>query len=148
MYLSVEELQNSRYRRRAMIAISDGGDNHSRHTQSQLRSLLKEADVEIYAIGMFDRYAGRVEERMGPLQLDEVTSVTGGRVFSVHDPGELLRAVTQIGYELRTQYVLGYYPSNRSRGGKWRKLAIHLSGSSAREDSRLYARKGYYGPSE
>lgn len=78
MYLGIKELKNSRYQRKAMVVISDGGDNHSRYTESELRSLLKEADVEVYAIGMFDRYASRIEEKKGPLQLDEVTSVTGG----------------------------------------------------------------------
>jgi Ca-activated chloride channel family protein len=89
-----------------------------------------------------------MEERKGPLQLDEVTSVTGGRVFSVHDSVELSRAVTQISRELRNQYVLGYYPSNRSRDGKWRGLKIRLTGSASQAKFRLYAKKGYYAPSE
>jgi Ca-activated chloride channel family protein len=143
-----QELKNSRYQRKAMVVISDGGDNHSRYTESELRSLLKEADVEVYAIGMFDRYATRLEERKGPLQLDEVTSVTGGRVFSVHDSVELFRAVTQISHELRNQYVLGYYPSNRSRDGKWRRLKVRLTGSASQASFRLYAKKGYYAPTE
>jgi Ca-activated chloride channel homolog len=148
MYLGMKELQNARYRRKAIIVISDGGDNHSRYTESQLKSLLEEADVEVYAIGMFDRFARRAEERMGPLRLDEVTSITGGRVFSVHDPDELSRSVIQVSHELRSQYVLGYYPSNRSRDGKWRKLKIHLAGSASQAKFRLYARKGYYAASE
>jgi Ca-activated chloride channel homolog len=148
MYLGIQQLKNSRCQRKAMVVISDGGDNHSRYTESELKSLLKEADVEVYAIGMFDRFPQRLEERKGPLQLDEVTSVTGGRVFPVHDPVELLRAVTQISHELRNQYVLGYYPSNRSRDGKWRKLNIRLIGAPSQEKLRLYARKGYYAPTE
>ncbi len=71
-----------------MVVISDGGDNHSRYTESELKSLLKEADVEVYAIGMFDQYATRLEEKRGPLELDEVTSVSGGRVLTVHNSGE------------------------------------------------------------
>lgn len=148
MYLGIRELKNSRYQRKAMVVISDGGDNHSRYTESELRSLLKEADVEVYAIGMFDRYATRLEEKRGPLQLDEVISVTGGRVFSVHDSVELSRAVTEISHELRNQYVLGYYPSNRSRDGKWRRLKVHLAGSASQASFRLYAKKGYYAPTE
>jgi len=148
MYLGVEELEKSRHPRKAMVVISDGGDNHSRYTESQLKSLVKEADVEVYAIGMFDRYATRLEERRGPLQLDEVTSVTGGRLFPVHDSVELSRAVTEISQELRNQYVLGYYPSNRTRDGKWRKLRIRLTGSASQEKFRLYAKKGYYPPAE
>jgi len=148
MYLGIKELKNSHCQRKAMVVISDGGDNHSQYTESELKALLKEADVEVYAIGMFDRYPRRMEERKGPLQLDEVTSVTGGRVFSVHDSVELSRAVTQISRELRNQYVLGYYPSNRSRDGKWRGLKIRLTGSASQAKFRLYAKKGYYAPSE
>jgi len=148
MYLGIKELKNSRYQRKAMVVISDGGDNHSRYTQSELKSLLKEADVEVYAIGMFDRYATRLEEKKGPLQLDEVTSVTGGRVFSAHDAEELSRAVTGISRELRNQYVLGYYPSNRTRDGRWRRLKIRLTNSASQEKLRLYAKKGYYAPEE
>jgi Ca-activated chloride channel homolog len=148
MYLGIKELKNSRYQRKAMVVISDGGDNHSRYTESELKSLLEEADVEVYAIGIFDRYATRLEEKKGPLQLDEVTSVTGGRVFSVHDAVELSRAVTQISHELRSQYVLGYYPSNRIRDGKWRRLKIRLTRSASQEKFQLYAKKGYYAPAE
>ena len=148
MYLGIRELKNSHYQRKAMVLLSDGGDNHSRYTESQIKSLLEEADVEVYAIGMFDRYAKRLEERIGPLQLDEVTSVTGGRVFSVHDSLELSRAVTQISHELRNQYVLGYYPSNRSRNGKWRRLKIRFTGWASQAKFQLYAKKGYYAPAE
>jgi Ca-activated chloride channel family protein len=148
IYLGIKELKNSRYQRKAMVVISDGGDNHSRHTESELRSLLKEADVEVYAIGMFDRYATRIEEKKGPLQLDEVTSVTGGRVFSAHNSAELSLAVTQISHELRNQYVLGYYPSDHSRNGKWRRLKVRLAGSASQATFRLYAKKGYYAPTE
>src|ERR1700730_3662645 len=148
MYLGIKELKTSRYQRKAMVVISDGGDNHSPYTESELKSLLKEADVEVYAIGMFDRYATRLEEKKGPLQLDEVSSVTGGRVFSVHDAAELFRAVTQISRELRNQYVLGYYPSNRTRDGRWRRLKIRLTTSASQEKLRLYAKKGYYAPEE
>ena len=155
MYLGIKELKNSRYRRKAMVVISDGGDNHSRYTESELRSLLKEADVEVYAIGVFDpciQYirtcAIRLEEKTGPLQLDEVTSVTGGRLFSAHDTAELSKAVTQISHELRNQYVLGYYPSNRSRDGKWRRLKVHLAGPASQASFRLYVKKGYYAPTE
>ena len=148
MYLGVNELRNSRYRRKAMVVISDGGDNHSRYTESELRSLLKEADVEVYAIGMLHPYATRLEEKRGPLELEEVTSVTGGRVFTARNSVELSRAVTQISRELRSQYVLGYYPSNRIRDGKWRRLKIRVTKSASPEKVRLYAKKGYYAPAE
>lgn len=102
----------------------------------------------MYAIGIFDRYAFRIEEKKGPLRLDEVTSITGGRVLSAHDSLELSCAVSQINHELRNQYVLGYYPSQRSPDGKWRKLKVRLSGSASQAPYRVYAKKGYYAPTE
>ena len=148
MYLATNELRSSRYDRKAIVVISDGGNNHSRYTESEIKSLLEEADVEVYALGIFDRFAKRIEEKTGPLQLDEVTSVTGGRMFSVHDPAEISRAVAQISSELRNQYVLGYYSSNRDRNGKWRKLKVRLAGPVAVTKLRLYAKKGYYAPAD
>jgi Ca-activated chloride channel homolog len=148
MYLALNGLQAARYQRKAIVLISDGGNNHSRYTQSEIKSQLEEADVEVYALGIFDRFAKRIEEKTGPLQLDEVTSVTGGRMFSVHDRAEISHAVAQISSELRTQYVLGYYSGNRDCNGKWRKLKIRLAGSAAASKLRVYARKGYYAPAD
>jgi Ca-activated chloride channel family protein len=66
MFLSLHEMRSVRHSRRAMVVISDGGDNHSAYTESELKSLLEEADVEVYAIGVFDRFLRRNEERRGP----------------------------------------------------------------------------------
>lgn len=148
MYLGIQELKKAHYQRRAMVVISDGGDNHSRYTESELKSLLEEADVEMYAIGIFDSFVHTFEEKLGPSQLDELASVTGGRLFSLRDVRDLSRAATQISHELRNQYVLGYYPSNRQRDGKWRKLKVQLAGSASQSSFRLYAKKGYYAPTE
>jgi Ca-activated chloride channel family protein len=146
MYLGLKELKNSPYSRKAMIVISDGGDNHSRYSESELRSLLKEADVEVYAIGLFNRYATRREEKVGPLQLEEVTGLTGGRVLAVQNATELYRAVAEVSREIRNQYILGYYPTNRARDGNWRKLRVELASPVSREKLRLHVRQGYYGP--
>jgi Ca-activated chloride channel family protein len=144
MYISLEEMKRARPPRRAMVIISDGGDNHSLYTESELKSLLEEADVEVYAIGLFDRFPRRNEERSGPRDLDELTSTTGGRLISVHDAAELARAVTQINNELRNQYILGYYPSNRTDHGRWRKLKVTLNRTANREKLHLLSKKQYY----
>ena len=146
--LGVDLLGNAHYPRQAIVVISDGGDNHSRHTESQLKSILEESNVGVYAIGLFSRFVTRPEERVGPLQLDEVTAVAGGRVLAVHDPQELLRAVTQLSHELRNQYVLGYYPTNRERDGKWRKLKIRLAEKAPEGKLKLYSKQGYYASAE
>jgi Ca-activated chloride channel homolog len=92
----------------------------------------------------FERFARRIEERAGPLQLDEITSISGGRLFSIHDSAGLSRAMTQINRELRNQYVLGYYAGNQARDGKWHKLKVRLAGRACAAKCRLYSKKGYY----
>ena len=148
MYLGLLQQKKARYSRRAIVIISDGGDNHSRYSEDEIKSVLKEADVQVYAIGTFDAFLKRQEERMGPLRLDEITRVTGGRMIAVHDPTDIQRAAREINLELRNQYVLGYRPANRTSDGKWRKIRVQLKGTDPRSKLHLYARNGYYGPVE
>jgi len=148
MVLSLDQLKHAHYPRRAMVVISDGGDNRSVYTESELKSILDEADVQVYAVGLFDRFPRRNEERRGPLELDELTSTTGGRLLSVHDADELCRAVQQINLELRNEYVIGYVPSEVSRDGRWHSIKVGVKAPSADGKVRLYARKGYFGSAE
>jgi len=148
MMLALKKLRNASFQRKAMVVISDGGDNHSRLTEQQLKSRMKEAGVQMYAIGMYDPFASRREERLGPLELDELTSVSGGRMISVRNRAEILGAVRQISRELREQYVLGYYPSRPDRDGKWHKVKVTLTGVSNPRDLRVFARKGYFQPAD
>ena len=80
--------------------------------------MVKEADVQIYAIGIFSISPAQPEEIAGPALLGEVTNVTGGRLFTISNPNELSDVATKIGIELRNQYVLGYRPSNRAKDGQ------------------------------
>jgi len=147
MMLGLDELKRARHPRKAMIVLSDGGDNHSRYSERALRSRLRESDVQVYAVGLFNRFATRLEEKAGPLQLEEVTAGTGGRVLAVHDAKEMERAVAQISLELRNQYVLGYYPRIIARDGNWHKVKVRVTGP-ARSRLHLYAKEGYYAPQE
>ena len=149
MYLGVSGFKEARFSKKAMVVISDGGDNHSRYTESEIKSMLEESDALVYAIGLFDPRASRLEERRGPLLLDEVTSVTGGRVFPVHSPQDLNEAIQKINRELRNQYVLGYSPSpNQELKGKWHKLKVHLNTEPMKSNLHVHARKGYYAGSD
>jgi Ca-activated chloride channel family protein len=145
IYLGLREMRKARYGKKALLVISDGGDNRSRYTEGEIKSILKEADVQLYAIDIFEKYPKTPEEKSGLLALDEVTSVTGGRVFLTHDVNELHRVVKQISDELRTQYVLGYSLGPSGRDGKWHKVKVELNGAKSRK-LRIYAKKGYYGP--
>src|SRR5579862_2461360 len=148
IYMGVSKMRQAKYPKKALLIISDGGDNHSRYTEGEIKALVKEADVMIYAIGIYDRYFATEEERLGPALLGEITELTGGRAFTVDNPNDLADVATKIGIELRNQYVLGYRPSKPVRDGKWRKIKVKLLPPKGLPPLRVYARTGYYAPEE
>jgi Ca-activated chloride channel family protein len=139
--------QNSK---RALLIISDGGDNHSRFTESDVRNFVKEADCQLYSIGLFDANdRGRTpEELYGPTLLSEITGLTGGRVFAVTSLNELPDIAAKIGLELRNQYVLGYKPGNVRHNGAWRKIKVKLAPPKGLPPLSIYAKTGYYAPNQ
>ena len=106
IYLGVSKMRQAKYPKKALLIISDGGDNHSRYTEGEIRSVVKEADLLIYAIGIYDRYMSTPEEQLGPALLSDLTELTGGRAFTIDNPNDLADVSTKIGIELRNQYVL------------------------------------------
>jgi Ca-activated chloride channel homolog len=148
IYLGVNKMHQAKYAKRALLIISDGGDNHSRYTEGEIRSTVKEADMLIYAIGIYDRYMATPEEQLGPALLGEVTQLTGGRAFTIDNPNDLADVATKIGVELRNQYVIGYRPNNKAHDGKWRKIRVKLIPPKGLPPLRVYAKTGYYAPTE
>src|SRR5271157_1003232 len=148
IYLGVSKMRQAKYSKKALLIISDGGDNHSRYTEGEIRSMVKEADILIYAIGIYDHYFPTEEERLGPTLLSDVTELTGGRAFTIDNPNDLADVATKIGIELRNQYVLGYRPNKVVRDGKWRKIKVKLLPPKGLPPLRVYARTGYYAPAE
>ena len=148
IYMGVSKMRQAKFAKKALLIISDGGDNHSRYTENEIKSVVKEADVMIYAIGIYDRYASATEERLGPQLLSEITELTGGRAFTIDNPNDLADVATKIGVELRNQYVLGYRPAKVVRDGKWRKIKVKLLPPKGLPPLRVYARTGYYAPAE
>ena len=148
IYLGMSRMRKAHYERKALLIISDGGDNHSRYTESEIKSMVREADVQIYGIGLFDYYFKTPEEREGPALLADITEVTGGRTFTINSPNELADVATKIGIELRNQYVLGYRPTTPGKDGKWRKIKVRLNPPKGLPPLHVYAKTGYYAPSE
>jgi Ca-activated chloride channel homolog len=148
IYMGVSKMRQAKYAKKALLIISDGGDNHSRYTEGEIKALVKEADVMVYAIGIYDRYFQTQEERLGPELLGEIAELTGGRAFTVENPNDLADVATKIGVELRNQYVLGYRPNKVVRDGKWRKIKVKLLPPKGLPPLRVYARTGYYAPEE
>jgi len=131
------------------LIISDGGDNNSRFSESELKNFVREADVQLYAIGIYEtaRVRSRTpEELSGPGLLADITGSTGGKHFAVENLAELPDVAAKIGLELRNQYVLTYSPTNAARDGKYRRLEVKLVNVSRLYPLRARHREGYYAP--
>jgi Ca-activated chloride channel family protein len=148
VYLGVNKLRQAKYERKALLIISDGGDNRSRYTEGELRRVVRESDVQIYSIGIFDQYAPTTEEQLGPLLLTDVCEMTGGRLFRVLDVGDLSDIAARISAELRNEYVIGYKPSEVKKDGNWRKLKVRLVPPAGLPPLTVHNRQGYYAPSQ
>ena len=148
IYLGMTKMRQAKNQKKALLVISDGGDNHSRYTENEIKSMVKEADVMIYAIGLYELAPPTPEEQHGPGLLSEVTDVTGGRTFTVSNPNELTDIATKIGIELRNQYVLGYRPKKPVHDGKWHKIKVKLIPPKGLPPLHVYAKTGYYAPSQ
>jgi VWFA-related protein len=149
VYLALHEMKKARNPRRALLLISDGGDNNSRYTEGEIKNLVKEADVQIYAIGIFEPAMGRgrtPEEMSGPALLNEISEQTGGREYQVDNLNELPDIAAKIGVELRNQYILGYSPQNLARDGKYRHVQVKLVQPRGLPLLRPFWKQGYYAP--
>ncbi|NWF85260.1 MAG: VWA domain-containing protein [Bryobacteraceae bacterium] len=151
IYQALQHLRKGRNPRKALLIISDGGDNSSRYTESEVRNLLKEADAQMYAIGIFEPIGSRgrsAEELSGPGLLSELAEMTGGRHLPVDNLNDLPDIAAKIGIELRNQYVLGYVSRNQQRDGKYRKVTVRLNQPRGLPPLRALHRQGYYAPTQ
>jgi Ca-activated chloride channel homolog len=151
IYLGLADMKKADTSRKALLVISDGGDNHSRYTSRDIKQAVKESDVQIYCVGIFEPLADRMrtpEEAAGPGLLSELANISGGRMFSVEDPDELPDIAEKISIQLRNQYVIGYKPSNLVRDGRWRRIKIKLHPPRGLPPLQVYARTGYYAPTQ
>lgn len=145
IYLGLQKMSKARYSRRALLIISDGGDNHSRFSDREVHAAAKEADVLIYAVGIFDTYFNTAEEMSGPGLLHSFTSLTGGQTYTLGSVAELPAVTRNIGNQLRHQYVLAYRPEFKARDGKWHKISVKLRlPKSVHAFLHVNARPGYY----
>lgn len=151
VYLAMNHMKKARNSRRAILIISDGGDNNSRYTESEVKNSVREADVQIYGLGIFEPIGSRgrtPEEMMGPSLLNEVAELTGGRAYAVENLNELADIAAKIGIELRNQYMLYYSPKNQVRDGKYRHVNVKLVQPRGLPPLKAFFRLGYYAPSQ
>lgn len=146
IYMGLDKMKQAKYSRKALLIVSDGGDNRSRYTESEVRAVVRESGVQIYSIGIFDAEAPTTEERLGPILLNDISDETGGRLFKVDDVSEMGDVAAKISAELRNEYVLGYAPTNPKHDGKWRKVKVKLSPPPGLPALTVHSRNGYYAP--
>jgi Ca-activated chloride channel family protein len=152
IHLAIREMKGARHSRKALVIISDGGDNRSRHTSGQIKSAILESDVQLYAMGIFDAEADpkkqSPEEQNGPELLEALAEMSGGRHFPVDNLEDLPSIGARIGSELRNQYLLGYSSTNPVFDGKYRKVKLTVAAPQEPSPLRTQYRRGYYAPTE
>ena len=132
-------MKHATHGRKVLLVLSDGGDNNSRYTEIEITNLVKEADVRIFPISIFER--SRV--------LEAIAEESGGRAFRVRKLAELAELVANVSAELHSEYVLGFVPAEGPIDGKYRKVRVEVT-SQVAGLGRLHAswKRGYYSPVE
>ena len=151
IHFSISRMNKGTNARKALIIISDGGDNCSRHTLADLKNLVRETDVQVYALGIFDPWEKRSqtpEALNGPSLLRGVTKQSGGHLFEIEDVSQLPDVASKIGKALRAQYVLGYAPKATLRDGKYHHVEVKLAQPKGLRKLQASWRRGYYAPVE
>lgn len=148
IHMAMGEMKHAQNTRKALVIVSDGGDNRSRHTAREIKNAMLESDVQVYAMGIFDPEDTKhsIEEQNGPQLLEALADQTGGREYSVISLDDLPEISARIGNQLRNQYLLGYTPINSERDGKYRTIRVKVMPHSESPDLRVYWRHGYYSP--
>ena len=136
IYMGVQQMKMAKNSRRALFVLTDGGDNSSRYTESEMVNLIRESDVRIFAIGLFER----------PRFLEKIAAESGGKAYLAHNLKDLPETVDRLSNELRSQYVLGYYTNNPDNDGKYRKVKVAVSQSNPATPQNVVWRHGYYAP--
>lgn len=144
VYLGLERIKSHRNSRKALLLITDGEDNHSRYTFSDIKEFAKEQDVQIFAIGTLDFGAW---QSSGRSIMEDLAGITGGKAFFPASVNEIEGNCTQIAMELKNEYIIGYRPTNETKDGKWRKINVNVIRPKGTPQLSVRAKSGYYAPS-
>ena len=144
--LGLHELKKSKLGRKAVLVISDGGENNSRYTDNELKNMIREADALVYGIGIYGNGSSR-EEIEGPDFLRGMAEQSGGHVLTGM-AGDLPDIAWRIGVELRNRYVLGFSPANQPRDGKYHRVEVKVIPPRGLPKLTAHWRRGYYAPAD
>jgi VWFA-related protein len=136
--LGIQQMKSAKNARRALFILTDGDDNNSRYSESEIKSLVVESDVRVYSVGLFER----------PRFLEKLATLTGGQSVWAHNLKQLPEAIEHISREFRNQYMIGYSSNNPQNDGKYRKVKVELIESPFHRALHLFWRRGYFAPPE
>ena len=145
VYMGLSRLRSARHGRRALLVVSDGMDNNSRYSRSELLRVVDESDVQIYTIGIADNPAWKkaielTEQSRGLALLSDLADRSGGMSFKAVISDDVKPAALKIGRAIRNEYVIAYGATGVNNSGKWRSVQVKVNPSQL----RAYARTGYY----
>jgi VWFA-related protein len=138
VYMAMHEIKKSPNERKALIVVSDGGDNHSRYSSGELKTMMQESEVLIYTVGI------GIDET--PYLMKHIAEDSGGRLFMANN--QLPDIANKIGVDLRNRYVLGYVPTNQARDGLYHKVEVEVKPPRGFTNLKLHWRRGYYAPTQ
>ncbi|MBK9315269.1 MAG: VWA domain-containing protein [Acidobacteria bacterium] len=141
--------EKGKQRRKALIVITDGLEKNSSVKEKEVMEAIKENEVQVYLVGFIDEeedqrsFFGRSPAKKAKELLSRLADDSGGRAFFPKDLSEMPQIAAQISKDLRTQYVMSYYPTNDKRDGTFRSLKVQVNQKGGR---KMFARtrQGYY----
>jgi VWFA-related protein len=140
--LALDQMEKSKYTKKAILLITDGVDNVSKHSLEEAIERTKRTRVAIYTIGLLSQSGGIKAED----SLIKMAEASGGAAYFPQDADEAARIVERVARDLREQYTLGYFPTNPSRNGAWRSVRVEIAPPIGFPKIRTSYRLGYYGP--
>jgi Ca-activated chloride channel family protein len=148
----VDEYQKSQKKEdvklRALILVSDGDDRGSSYNEQQLFQLLRESQVQIYAVGFVNNLpkepdaSGVNRQEKAKSFLTRLSQETGGKVYFPDSIDELPQIAAEISGEMRTQYLISYAPTSEGRGGSFRRIKVEIADGANKEKRTAIARTG------
>jgi Ca-activated chloride channel family protein len=145
LMLALDHMQKASHQKKALLLVTDGLDNVSKTTFTQVLEAVKHSRVAIIVVGLLSAAEGEKAEAM----LTQIADASGGRAYFPDDVDQARAMMERAAHDLRTQYTIGYVPSDPAHDGTWRSVRVEVippTGSKEKLDADY--RHGYYRPNE
>jgi Ca-activated chloride channel family protein len=148
LYLALESIKHGQNPKKAILVITDGEDTASRYSMADIRDALRESDCQVFVIGILSPVIPAENQGLSVSDLlTDIAETSGGTAFFPSSTDELTDICEKIATEIKSEYVLGYSPSNTTRDGRWRKIKVRIQAPNEIRSLSIHAKRGYYAPS-